>query len=69
MTAHDEVSGGEYRPRMDVGGQARSLWMATRPHAGHHGMAPHGVIAEAQDKRDRRRVVSPHAGHDERPGK
>jgi hypothetical protein len=68
VTIHDEASRGKYRCRVDNGGPASSFGVATRPHAGHHSVAPNGVFAEAQDKRDRRGTVEPHARNDECAG-
>jgi hypothetical protein len=43
--------------------------VATDAHAGRFSMAPRGSSAETQNEGGGRRIVNPHAGHDERPGK
>jgi hypothetical protein len=67
--APDEVGSGKHGLGVGDGHPTSSFRVATRPHAGHHSVAPHGVIAEAQDKGSRRGTVSSHARHDERSGK
>ncbi len=64
----NEAGSGKYRSGVDDGGPASSIGVAACPHAGHHSVALHGVSTEAQDKRDRRGTVGPHARYDERAG-